>query len=208
MYGRKPKSVRMSSLSTALSTPYNPNHPMNGAGANSSTTNLIRKNRSSTITHVQESSQPEQWHVTKRFLSFRFLFSRVLIFTAVLMLAPAVLTVFFPELRTHTGPNCPRFIPDLVLLGYGGLYLLFFGAFAYELRTVYDNFHIKQELRAVGVCGLAMSVVWALFNTLLQDINNDIFPFSTVTLLLGIFFILVRLMCFRTASVALRCVCV
>lgn len=191
MYGRKPKTVRMSSLSAALSTPYNPNHPLNGAGSNSST-NLIRKNRSSTVTHVQESIQPERWHVTKRFLSFRFLFTRVIVFTLVMMVAPAILTAVLPDMRSHFGPACPRMVADFVLLGYGVLYLVFFSAFAYELRAVFDNFHIKEELRAIGCCALVSVVVWVVFNTALRDVNDDVFPISTLTLLLCILCIFVR----------------
>lgn len=114
------------------------------------------------------------------------------VITFFLLLPPVFITAFSPELRSHIGPKCPRKTADGVLAGYGGLYLLSFMAFAYELRTVFDGFHIKEELRASGIIGLFVVITWIVFNTGLRDINDTIFPFSTVFLLLGIAFTLVR----------------
>jgi hypothetical protein len=73
-----------------------------------------------------------------------------------------------------------------VLIIYVFVYVLSFLGFAYGLRQVNDAFKMKEELRATGICGVIAVIPWAIFNGPAKHINADVFPFSTVALLVAV----------------------
>jgi hypothetical protein len=46
------------------------------------------------------------------------------------------------------------------------VYLVVFAVFAYELRVVSDGFHIKTELKMLGICCVGAVAPWFIFNNI------------------------------------------
>ena len=64
-----------------------------------------------------------------------------------------------------------------------------FCGFAWGLRGVTENFHIVSELRRTGTVGILSAIPWVIFTQVhyLQDnVNNLVFPFSTLCLIVAI----------------------
>ena len=84
------------------------------------------------------------------------------------------------------GDACDRDWSDWVLGAEVFVYLLVFTILALEMREVVDGFNIKAELKITGVVAVVAVVPWFIFNNQAEDINNDVFPFSTLFLCLAI----------------------
>jgi len=57
---------------------------------------------------------------------------------------------------------------------------------AFKLRQVVDGFKIKEELRLTGIVAICVCIPWIGFNNWAKRINNEVFPFSTFFLLVGV----------------------
>jgi len=106
--------------------------------------------------------------------------------TVVLAWPCGVITAADRNLAGLRGNNCNRGTGDAVLAVYVAVYLAVFFTFAYKLRQVVDGFKIKEELALTGFIAIACAIPWIAFNNFAKQINNDVFPFSTFFLLLGV----------------------
>ena len=106
--------------------------------------------------------------------------------TFFLLIPPLVLTLTVEEVRNENGDGCEKRWGDVVLAGYFAGYLIIFVFFGWNLRSVVDGFKIKEELRFTGIVGIVAVIPWFIFNSLLEKVNNEVFPFSTLVLLLTI----------------------
>jgi len=86
------------------------------------------------------------------------------------------------------GDNCQRSWSDTVLFVIILIYICVFLGFAYGLRDVVDGFHIKEELKYTACVGIVAVVPWYVFNNFLKHVNDNIFPFSTLALVIAITF--------------------
>jgi len=107
------------------------------------------------------------------------------------ILAPVpclVLTITSELVRVQTGDNCELDWGRVLLAVYVAVYAVIFLVFAIGLRAVVDGFKIKTELKFTGVIAIAAVIPWLLFNDKYKTQNADIFPFSTLALLVAVVF--------------------
>jgi len=113
--------------------------------------------------------------------AFKFLGS----LTVLLNLPCGILTSVDENLPQLQGDNCNRSWGDVLLGVYVAGYVCVFMWFAFKLRQVVDGFKIKEEMKITGAMGIFVFVPWIVFNTRVKSINNTVFPFSTLFLVLG-----------------------
>jgi len=129
----------------------------------------------------------ESTFLKNRFLiSHPFLIKFVGTLTVILNLPCALFTAGNEDLPNLTGDNCNKGWSDQVLAGYVVGYVVVFLFFAFKLRQVVDGFKIKEELKVTGVIAIVIVIPWILFNSVVKTINNEVFPFSTFFLILGV----------------------
>lgn len=108
--------------------------------------------------------------------------------TLFLLIPCVIITNVKEELKNSSGDNCDKRVADIVLGVYAGIYILCFAAFAFNLRQVVDAFMIKEELRFTALVGVLAVLPWFLFNNAFRDVNVNVFPFSTLVLVLAVTF--------------------
>jgi len=99
-----------------------------------------------------------------------------------------ILTLTSEFVRTQTGDNCELDWGRVLLAVYVAIYAFIFLVFAWGLRAVVDGFKIKTELKFTGVIAIFAVIPWLLFNDKYKTQNADIFPFSTLALLVAVVF--------------------
>lgn len=129
----------------------------------------------------------ENFFLTHRHLtSSPFLLKVNLAVFGVLMLAPLILTTTRPSIADAYGDGCDQGWGPPVLAAYVALYVCVFLWFGFSLRSVVDGFKIKIELKVTGFIALVAVVPWYVFNQAAGQVNRDVFPFSTLFLLIAI----------------------
>jgi len=111
---------------------------------------------------------------------------KLAIVVSVFLLIPCIVVTATESSVTDTrGDGCDKKWSDIVLTIIVAIYACIFCFFAWGLRQVFDSFKIKEELKFTGiVVGFAV-VPWLVFNNFIEDVNNDVFPFSTLFLVLA-----------------------
>lgn len=126
-----------------------------------------------------------------RFIKHRYLVSpsfalRFMGTLSVWLLLPCgILTASDRAIPELAGDDCDRKWGDYVLSLYMAGYFFTFAFFTYKLRQVVEGFMIKQEMFWTATLGV-LFIPWMLFNTSFESANNDIFPFSTLCLVMGV----------------------
>jgi hypothetical protein len=129
----------------------------------------------------------DNFFITNRhWISNSFLFKRMLGGTIIMCIPCALLTATNKEIPTLFGDECDRSWGDLVLGVYVALYVFIFIGFAISLRAIDDGFKIKAELKVTGAIGICAVIPWVIFNNQLEDVNNEVFPFSTLFLIIAV----------------------
>jgi uncharacterized membrane protein (GlpM family) len=106
--------------------------------------------------------------------------------TVVLLIPAAVYTgVDYDELVHSGGDSCEKKWPDIILAIIVAGYVVVFMAFALNLRQVVDGFKLKEELRFTGIVAIIAVIPWVVFNNAAESVNNDVFPFSTLSVLIA-----------------------
>ncbi len=93
------------------------------------------------------------------------------------------------NVRHVVGLDCDLGWSQTLIAAYVAIYVAFFVFFAVTLRSVEDNFRIKDELKLTGLIGILAVIPWLLFNRVssMQTINKETFPFSTLSLIVAVF---------------------
>jgi len=106
----------------------------------------------------------------------------------VLIFPAGIVTAQNRALSYTYGDTCDRGKADTILASYAVMYLAAFIYFAFKLRQVVDAFKIKEELKWTAAVAIVVFIPWAVFNNLssARTVNNDVFPFSTMFLLIGV----------------------
>jgi len=99
-----------------------------------------------------------------------------------------ILTLTSDAIKNQTGDNCDLDWGRVLLAVYVAVYAAIFLIFAWGLRAVVDGFKIKTELKFTGAIAIAAVIPWLLFNDKYKTQNADIFPFSTLALLVAVVF--------------------
>ncbi len=138
------------------------------------------------MSNTSAKDAPASWITSRQARSFEWA-AIVLVVVFVLMMIPAlVATIVYPRLHHFYGYGCDRGFADYVLGCYAVAYIVLFIVFAFKLRVVRDGFRIKTELRGLGICIIIAVIPWFLFNLVFKSINGDVFPFSTLSLVVAI----------------------
>jgi len=58
--------------------------------------------------------------------------------------------------------------------------------FAFQMRTVVENFRIKEELKWTGLLAIAAVIPWLAFNSAGKTVNATVFPFSTLFVVIAV----------------------
>lgn len=106
--------------------------------------------------------------------------------TCIALLPCGILTATNQDIPNLAGDDCERYWGDNVLAAYMFCYVAFFLGFTFKLRQVVEGFRIKEELFVTALIAPFVFIPWFLFNSSFEDVNNDIFPFSTLCLVLGV----------------------
>jgi len=135
---------------------------------------------------LEKKKKSESFYITNRYLvSPPFLFKVFGSLSVILILPCGILTAFDPSLPTIRGDHCVHGWGADVIIAYVVAYALAFVYFAFRLRQVVDGFKIKEELGFTGALLSACLIPWVVFNNYEATINNEIFPFSTFFLIIG-----------------------
>jgi len=125
----------------------------------------------------------------RQYITDRFLGKVAMSTLLVLWIPCLILTITDNEsLSKSFGDACDFHWGRYVLGIICSIYIFCFLLFAYKLRQVVDGFNIKNELKLTGLIGVIAVIPWFLFNQIYYDINSSVFPFSTLSLLIGLFF--------------------
>ncbi len=127
----------------------------------------------------------------RKYTNVSFL-TKILVAVCLLSLIPvAVLSyVHRKTLSSNGGDDCSKDWGNALLAGYVGAFVLCYLFFGWNLRQVVDAFQIKEELRYTGVVGILAVIPWFLFNNTYRSIDTDVFPFSSVVIVIAITFAL------------------
>jgi len=113
-------------------------------------------------------------------------------FTFVLFIVLMIPAYYFSSIKTiqtHSGDSCDGLAPAQIIIAiYVLCYIVSFVFFSYGLRSVVDNFRIKEELRSTGVIGIIAVIIYGIFNVGAKTTNNHVFPFSTLGLLVAVIY--------------------
>eukprot|EP00457_Paulinella_chromatophora_P005860 gb/GEZN01005878.1/.p1 GENE.gb/GEZN01005878.1/~~gb/GEZN01005878.1/.p1 ORF type:complete len:482 (-),score=58.94 gb/GEZN01005878.1/:222-1667(-) len=121
-------------------------------------------------------------HLIANPFAFKFLGT----LTCILILPCGILTATNEKIPQLKGDSCDRFWGDIVIMIYMMGYTTLFLYFTLKLRQVVEGFKIKQELTLTACIAIVVFPPWLAFNTVLEDINNQYFPVSTLCLVLGV----------------------
>jgi len=136
---------------------------------------------------LQKGLQNLPWFIRKKqFSSGVFLAKLSAVTTVFLTLPCGMLTAVDSAIVSQTGDNCDKKWLDPLLAGYVVVYATLLSALAVALRSVADGFKIKEELRFTGIVGMLAVIPWIIFNTSLKEFNKDVFPVSTLCLLVAV----------------------
>jgi len=124
----------------------------------------------------------------RNLVSGDFLFQVLGTLVVVLIFPAGIVTAQNRALSYTYGDTCDRGKADTILASYAVMYLAAFIYFAFKLRQVVDAFKIKEELKWTAAVAIVVFIPWAVFNNLssARTVNNDVFPFSTMFLLIGV----------------------
>jgi len=106
--------------------------------------------------------------------------------TVVLILPCGILTALDPNLPNIRGDHCAKGWGVNVIIAYVLAYAGAFLGFAFKLRQVVDGFKVKEELGFTGLLVCLSLVPWVIFNSYATNINNEVFPFSSLFLMMGV----------------------
>jgi len=136
---------------------------------------------------VEGRKKAESTYLKNRFLiSTPFLVKFLGTVTVILHLPVALFTATNEQIPNLTGDHCNKGWSDQVLAAYVVSYVVVFLFLAFKLRQVVDGFKIKEELKFTGWTAVSVLIPWILFNFPLTNVNEEVFPFSTFFLVLGV----------------------
>jgi len=122
----------------------------------------------------------------RKYISAQFLGTLSVCLLVVLMIPALVLSVTDSTIGHLYGDNCDREWADYVLVVYVCIYVAVFVVFAFSMRTVVENFRIKEELKWTGLLAIAAVIPWLIFNNAAKTVNTTIFPFSTLFVVIAV----------------------
>lgn len=130
----------------------------------------------------------------RRWITGPFLVKLLGTLLVVLLLPTALLTSSHDDIIYEPGTGllstgdkaCNWHWGKQLLPAYCSVYALVFCWFAWSLRSVHDGFQIQQELKFTGLTSLMGVVPWTVFNIMFKQYNNEVFPFSTLAVLLTV----------------------